>query len=147
MVPIFMDMRGVCFCGITLKKFATRQPTGQSHKPGKRSKPLNRSGLNLSHVCRFIWEWTSARKSQCSIRSVLQQNGRQQRHGGVGSYTWLRSRWLVSTLYSYNYSTNHTVLIYVDFIYSMLLIRWSKRQTPTKMESWILKVKELHSRW
>ena len=35
------------------------------HKFGKASKPLDRSGPNLTHVCRFIWEWTSAKKLTC----------------------------------------------------------------------------------
>ena len=32
------------------------------HKSGKDSKPLDRSGPHLTYVCRFICEWTSAKK-------------------------------------------------------------------------------------
>ena len=51
--------------GVFLRESA---PTGAknrtNHSSHRRScrKPLDRSGPNLTHVCRLIWEWTSAKQ-------------------------------------------------------------------------------------
>ena len=36
------------------------------HKSGKASKPPDRSRPNLTHICRFIWEWKSAKQINLS---------------------------------------------------------------------------------
>ena len=52
-------------------------------------KPLDLSGLNLTHVCRFIWEWTSAKKINLSSpkgylegvrRSHIQKSWKDAKH-------------------------------------------------------------------
>ena len=42
---------------------ATKNRTNLSRDRRSCRKPLDPSGPNLTHVCRFIWEWTSAKKN------------------------------------------------------------------------------------
>ena len=63
-------------------------------KSGKASKPLDRSGENLKHVFRFIWEWTSAKKKLTSraLRGIwrgLEGSHIQHIHVGKVPNSWV----------------------------------------------------------
>ena len=56
------------FFGVFLRESAPTAAKNRTNLGHRRScrKPLDRSGPNLTHVCRFIWDWTSGKTIKLS---------------------------------------------------------------------------------
>ena len=76
-----------------------------SHRRSCR-KPLDRSGPNLKHVCRFIWEWTSAKQINLSSPEGYLDGVRGHTYRNVGN---MPNRWAdrVQIWHTYAYSSGN----------------------------------------